>query len=412
MDKCVGYIHDMNSEKKNATRTMYIYSLGLYFFLLPLNAINIGTIGSVLKIIALLPILFGILSVRTIRIGNLIKSYFFYLFISALSLVWTISFSETFSRCVSYFQFFALMLIAGCINYRAREIAFLKRSLAAASLASAVVILIFGEFIQGRLWLTGVLKEDPNYFCMYLVFGIIYNLQRLMIKDKLYKKIVSILLLFGYMAIIVLTGSRGGLIAILVAIIAYVVFNNGKFISAKKIVIFSLVALSIVLAINMLSSRLIRERFTLDSVLSTGGTGRFEIWEQGIKLFTGGSLFNQLFGYGAATVKSAFINNGFPIASVMHNLFLENLVEIGIVGFIIYLVMIIAFFKKSYNNSDRFSFAVIFGMIALSISTSIYTFKPYINIMIMIICEGRLIIQHQQKEQIDYNGGLAQNEAD
>ena len=383
-------------ERAMTLRTLFIYSLGLYFALLPLNAINIGVLGSALKIFAILPILFGAFLLGTKKINKLVKYYFIYSVFSLISIVWSIDDTMTISRCISYFQLFALMLVAGCVNYQNNEILFLKKCLTFSSIASGLLILVFGKFIEGRLWLTGILKEDPNYFCLYLVFGIIYNLQEIMSKKKTRFKLINGLLLLWLIAIIVFTGSRGGLIATIIAVLSYVFFYNKKVASAKKILILILIILFVYFVLTSISSNMLRGRFTIDSIISSGGTGRFEIWAQGLDLFKSSPLINQMLGYGSATIQTAFFTKGYPITSVMHNMFLETLVELGVVGFAIYVAMVFAFLKVSFKNVDKFSFAVLIGMVALSMSTSIYTFKPYINIMIMIICEGNMIIKKRE----------------
>ena len=69
----------------------------------------------------------------------------------------------------------------------------------------------------------------------------------------------------------------------------------------------------------------------------------------------------------------------------MHNIFLETLVELGVFGLIFYCLAIGTFVKRSLKLNDKFCFAVLICMIVMSLSTSLYTFKPYFNIMLFVI---------------------------
>ena len=66
-------------------------------------------------------------------------------------------------------------------------------------------------------------------------------------------------------------------------------------------------------------------------------------------------------------------------------MFIESLLELGVVGLIIYAVAIFSFIKAAWKQKNKFAFAVVMCMFVLSLSTSIYTFKPYFNIMLYII---------------------------
>lgn len=75
----------------------------------------------------------------------------------------------------------------------------------------------------------------------------------------------------------------------------------------------------------------------------------------------------------------------------MHNMFLETLVELGAMGLVFYCFAIGKFVKRASEFRDKFSFAVIVCMVVMSLSTSIYTFKPYFNIMLFIVMSCYLI---------------------
>ena len=141
-----------------------------------------------------------------------------------------------------------------------------------------------------------------------------------------------------------------------------------------------------------LSPATLKNRFTVESVIFSNGTGRFDLWQQGIDFFADSSFIRKLLGQGTNTITKILLveEHGSLHGYVMHNIFLETLVELGIIGFLIYLLMIGSFAVKAFKQKDKFAFAVIMGMIFLSFSTSLHTFKPYFNIMLYIVIFGNV----------------------
>ena len=71
-------------------------------------------------------------------------------------------------------------------------------------------------------------------------------------------------------------------------------------------------------------------------------------------------------------------------------MFLETLAELGLGGLCLYSLAIFLFAKAAYRKRDGFSLPVMFCMIVMSLSTSIYTFKPYFHIMLFIVMSQNL----------------------
>lgn len=363
----------------------YIFFLCLYLLCLPLGAINIGAFGSALKILSVFPFLVAILGMKHIRITLPLVRYFLYALMVAFSIIISTSPSDSIAKAISIAEFFLLMATTCCFSFTDKDISIIKRTLIWSSRISAIIVLIWGTYKAGRLWLTGgIINEDPNYFCMYLSFGVIAAVQGLMSKLPWSKKIICLVELSVYVVIVLLTGSRGGLLALLFGIFAFILFSGKKF-SAKKIVMIAVIGLILYIGIESLSD-ILQDRFTVESVLESGGSHRIDIWLQGLDLFANAPMFRKIFGYGIATTIYNFESGGYAIANVMHNMFLESLVEIGILGLILYFTMVFSFLRRAYKNHDKFSFGVMICMIVMSLSTSISAFKPYLNIMIFILC--------------------------
>ncbi len=372
---------------KTATyKQVYLYLIIVYLVALPLNAIQIGSFGSAVKILAVLPICMAFLSRNNIRVTKSLKWQFIFTLFMFLSIIWSSEPFISLSRSISYILLFVLLLSASMFEFNVNELKKVKSSLVWASRITAVLLLVLGDVVGGRLWLKGIITEDPNYICAYFAFGTIFALNKIISEKKIFAQTCGAIELFLYVCIVFLTGSRGGLISILSAIGIYVITfsRSGKKYIVAKIITFAFVFVIINVILDNLPQEL-RIRFSFDNVSDSGGSGRTDLWKNAIDMFLNANIFTKIFGYGAGTVRYNMDLLGYPNANVVHNIFLEMLVELGIVGLIIYSVAIFLFAKKAFQNEDKFAFSVIVCMIVLSLSTSIYAFKPYFNIMLYIV---------------------------
>lgn len=364
----------------------YLFFLIIYLVALPLNAVNIGAFGSALKILAVLPILVALLSGNKMQLQKPLKWQFYFTLFAIMSIAWSTSYTLSISRCITYVLLFVLLLSASFFCFDEKELNKVKLALVWSSRITAVLLLIFGDVIQGRLWLKGIITEDPNYICAYFAFGTVFALNRIMSDKRAILKLCGAVEMCLYVFVVFLTGSRGGLLAILSAIGVYIILfskGNKKYVAAK-IICFVFVFAAINVILDNLPEEL-RVRFSFDNVFDSGGSGRTELWANAIDMFKNANIFTKFFGFGTSTVRYNMLQLGYARTNVVHNIFLETLVELGIVGLIIYSVAIFLFAKKAFQNEDKFAFSVIVCMIVLSLSTSIYAFKPYFNIMLYIV---------------------------
>ena len=375
------------TKKGFAYKDLYIFSLIIYILCLPLGAINIGSFGSALRIVAILPIGIAFLFGGSIRFSRPLVMQSVFTFLALASILWSVASDLSMTRVLSYVLLLALIASGAMFKYDADDIRKVKYALAWSSRLTAVVVFAFAEYIQGRLMLTGVIQEDPNYLCAYFAFGVIYALGALTDKNyTLPKKILAVVELLVYLYLVLATGSRGGLIAIMSGAAVFLIFfkPDKKSYGIKRIIFISLLFVAIFIMLDYLP-QILQIRFTFDDVMENGASHRIDLWTQALDLFNSGNLFRRIFGYGTSTIIWCFQNYGYFIHNVAHNMFLETLAELGIVGFAIYSTTIASFVKHSFKERDKFSFGVMICMFMLSMSLSICVFKPYFNIMLLII---------------------------
>ena len=375
------------TQKGFTYKGLYIFSLIIYILCLPLGAINIGSFGSALRVVAILPIAIAFLFGGSIRFSRPLIMQAVFTFLALASILWSVASDLSMSRVLSYVLLLALIASGAMFKYDADDIKKVKYALAWSSRLTAIVMFAFAEYINGRFTLTGVIKEDPNQLCAYFAFGVVYALGALTYKNyTLPKKIFAVVELLVYLYLVLATGSRGGLIAIMSGAAVFLMFfkPEKKSYGIKRIIFITLLFVALFVMLDYLP-QILQIRFTLDDVVESGASNRIDIWRQTLDLFANSNLFRQAFGYGTATIISCFQNFGYSSHHVSHNIFLETLVEIGIIGFAVYTIAIASFVKHAFRERDKFAFAVIVCMFVMSLSLSLYTFKPYFNIMLFII---------------------------
>ncbi len=373
-------------KRRISYKRFYITLLILYIVCLPLNAIKLGEWGAALKILAILPVCIALFGGDRIRLNAPVLMQMLFTVFAAFSLAWTVYMDSSSERVTSYVLLLALLVSGAAFSYTEEDIQKVKRALIWSSRLTAVVMLFFAVYVDGRFQLTGTIEEDPNYLCAYLSFGVVYAIEVLTGKDTVKRKLISGLELILYFYLTLVSGSRGGLLAIAGGAGAFLVaYRGGDVKGILKRTALTVLALGVIfLLINLLPEEL-SERFTVENVAESGGSGRTTLWEQAVDLFANSDGIRQLFGYGTATIIQCFKMYGYNRVQVVHNIFLETLVELGVVGLIIYSAAIFAFIKASYKFADKYAFSVMFSMFVMSLSTSLYTFKPYFNIMLFII---------------------------
>lgn len=380
-------------EKNTKKVNLFVRLLGVYFVFLILGAVNVGSIGSGLKVLGFLPVILWMIEKRKMRKNGLVAVAILYTGWAVLSVLWSVDFNASVSRCISLLSFCLLLTAAGSYSFNSREILWLRKTLVWSSRITVITTLLTAQYYEGRLYLHGVVNEDPNYLCSYFLFGTtdcVINL----FSEKKEGRISRIIELGIYLYTILATGSRGGSIAVACAVVTttgimlYRQQLTSKALLGRGAVVVALAA-GFIIATNYVSTD-IMDRFSINAVLASGGTGRFVIWQDTINTYIKAGIGRELGGFGAATSLAVSRIAHYRRINVTHNVLLENLIELGVVGLFLYIAYVLKFTRYAMKKKDVFSFSIMIGFIAMSISTSIETFKPYWNIMVFICCVSRM----------------------
>jgi O-antigen ligase len=138
-----------------------------------------------------------------------------------------------------------------------------------------------------------------------------------------------------------LTGSRGGMLACMVALLV-VPLTLTKLSPGRVAAGIAMLGLAGTLAVVYVPQKIVARLATTGSEvegLSFGG--RFKLWKAGLNAFTQ----QPFLGYGTATFKQTITPQLGSLAQVAHDSFISVLVEEGLLGFVLYMAMLLAAFR-------------------------------------------------------------------
>jgi O-antigen ligase len=138
-----------------------------------------------------------------------------------------------------------------------------------------------------------------------------------------------------------LTGSRGGMLASIVGLLI-VPLTMTRMSPGRLVTAIAILCLSGGLAVVYVPQKLVARFATTSSEVEGGRIGgRFKLWRAGSRAFA----LRPVVGYGVSGFKTAVSPFLGSQAQVAHNSFVSLLVEEGLVGFLLYLTMLIAVFR-------------------------------------------------------------------
>ncbi len=206
---------------------------------------------------------------------------------------------------------------------------------------------------------------NPNFLAAYLVSTIPPMFILFFMTRENLKKIIILAVLFVSIVVLFFTKSRGGMLSFIVtmvfiAVYSYIdsrkteneLFSKNKiwFIMAGILIILSFLHPKVQTAFAMVWDRT-RSLFTIKGWALTP---RMYIWKSALAMFrdrvllgSGLDTFQVMFPYYRLPIYWQLEWNGTPEKT--HNIFLQVLATQGAVGFGVFMLLIVSFFKKSFN---------------------------------------------------------------
>lgn len=308
---------------------------------------------------------------------------------------------------ISYMQVFFYYLTFGFIPFLILRHLFLdidalnkmrKWFFISALIFSALATIIYAQFIGqvGRLT-SGVSENDlisPLIlsYCSALVLGVSMNVwltSKLTNRGKAYIILINLLSLTPFF----LGASRGSIIAISLPLL-FIVITNKRLVTNLKVLVSSVFAFILLVVVAEYFGSNIFSRFTsiFTDVSTNSSSGeRVLIWKQSFSQFLNNPIFGdrmELVGY-----------NIYP-----HNLFVEVLQNLGIIGFLPFLCLVIIGLKECFllfRNYRSYSWVGVFFLQALSqnlFSGTIYN-ASWFWFSLALVISVRLSLKKQKQHK-------------
>ena len=226
-----------------------------------------------------------------------------------------------------------------------------------------------------------------------------------MLKVKSHKRINIIAIIF-FSVFIILSLSRSYILIYLVSVLCWLYFSKGFVVKFKRLfygLSFGAVILFFATKINIgaLEARFVGETLSRIEKAQTNAVsaGRDYIWEVGLELF----LQKPILGYGIGQFGPQFKQlEGIKKGS--HNQYIKYLVELGLVGFFIFIFLLIALFIFAiyYKHNKGVAMALFFSILLISASHGFYREKGYWFLLGLLFSANHLKIIFQKYTQKNF----------
>lgn len=359
--------------------------IAVYLFCAPLDFLQIIPGVSLSRFLIFLPLAGCIFYMNKAKVifDKFFLAIGLYLLMVTFTLTYSINYSSTIQRVITVILNITVIFILSLLPYNKRELTVIKKAIAYSGWFTVALMLLYSNtsIMGGRL--TVIVHgnyQDPNYLCGFLIYSVVYYWE----KYLKHKKFFSLVVVGVFLTFVLLTGSRGGLIAVGGALLFYLAawIKNTKFKFSSIIKVILLIGF-IVLLFNFAVSNLLPEsissRLNINFTLNDRGANRFDIWEKVLNNYQSSPSMNKLFGWGAGTIRNFLYND------VGHNIWIESSMEIGLVGVAILLFLYMSYFIKSCKMHEFVVAASFFGYLIMTMSLSLYSYKPIWNILLIIM---------------------------
>lgn len=385
-------MNQLGSVEKGAIHHLSTYGLALFLFLTPFEYPLADLMAvSPLRLVGLFAMGLAVVDIwrqRIVKLDYRVIYVVLWLLYGLVSYVWALDRTRFQSYYSIYFNNSLMFLLFSMISYTKYEAELLKKAMifgVGALLLYMTVIpdaVVYSSY-QHRLTLkAGADTLDQNYLAalMLVSFGVVFH--KLCNEEQKKKYRIWAILFSGAIAYyIFLTGSRSGLIA-LVLIVMLSINTSWKTRLYVGIPVVLLILIVIPFAARFLPENLL-ERFSLSALTgkeAESGT-RLLIWARALKSIKG---FKWVFGLGVGASQTA-VGNVLEAGKDMaiHNHHLAMLAEVGVMGFLFINIpifgMCVELWKKDKGCAVAFS-----GILLMAIFLDVVTAKFFWSAMILM----------------------------
>lgn len=301
-----------------------------------------------------------------------------------LSVIWSSARSVTISSFISIVSYFALMIIVGSKDWNEKEKSLFRISMIIASIYCTNILLKSVRTMRRATIINEVgVEADQNILAANIGLGIIFAVYYFFKTKNKYLRIVMIICGVMILGGIISTGSRGALIAVVSAMLYFLMSSriiNKK--NIKKILFITIVfiaTLYIFLFTGILGNNSVIGRYTGATETTSG---RSIIWTRYLQLLIH-RPHGIILGYGYNAQGRAygryFGTRWYPST---HNDYIFLITSVGFIGLYFIFCLIQLVWNKSQYNRDILGRAVVVLMLVASLSVNIFMRYGWWNAML------------------------------
>lgn len=384
----------MNSREikfKIDIKSIAVLLLAVYFMLAPLEDIltsNIGTLGKYIIIptmgILLIPTCITKRAMFTNYSWDISKFIICLIIISWLSVIWASDSSIAISRNSAYTTLPLVFIVLSLNEYTEEEYRIIKNAALIGGLITIIYIIItqgMTNVVTGRMTLKEQGNDPNNLAALFLLpTGLAFENA---INEIQWKKVFYIFI-FGLLSMVtLLTGSRGGLLSLIVIILAYVIIMGYIKSPIRWVVALLIIGIVTYFVLKSLPEAIYLRLFSKESYQSaiTGSGQRLAIWKHVIY-----DVIPSMkpWGAGSGCAFSA-MEQFYGYKKGIHNTYLCMLLEYGIFGIPMFLIFLCRMLKRLYSSKKTMETALLLGIMCTIFFLDSYAKKFFWNILYLSI---------------------------
>ncbi len=372
--------YSIPADKKHGDRHFYTYILMLYFLLAPFEDVLSFSGGTLGKWLAALIVVTGLYETKgriklQFREGNLCLLYL--MLLSLLSCLWAIYPEVAFARNAAYLSLPAFCLFISTLSFSEKEYENVARAAVLGGVFVAVYILNNGYASNsGRVRLDE--GNDPNNLAALLQLPLAMAFRQTMQRQTRIRLFYSISLLL-IVFVLLLTGSRGGMVSAIVFFLAFFLFSKAYKKAGVLLGVLLIAFLIWQIVLPALPEKISARLFETDYNREIISGSRVRIWRAVVY-----GLIPQMpaYGVGAGCAPYALMQWYFR-GKAVHNTYLCMICEYGLLGIGPFLWFLLTKMKKQIKLRNCSEAALLLSIYVTIFFLDAYAKKFFWNVVIL-----------------------------
>ena len=354
-----------------STDGLFKFLIGLYVILLPISTGLAGIIGniSLLNYVAVGIIIVGVLKARSIPV-SIVPTTLYFLY-TIISIIWSGNIEFNWYIATNIVNF-VLFIVLNTYKWKEEDINQLYKCIFFSQLIVFFAVLAnVPNMSNYRLTITIVSTIGISDFACGLCLIIALWMTIASTTKNTWMRVLSYVSIGFDFAVILMAGSRGAVAMFIAMTVVWILMGS----SSRRIKILTIVVILVAIVffqyyfMDFLPSY-IRNRLTIDAVMQSHGSGRYNIWSLAWNTFLDSNIGRMIFGYGFNSFLGAvsYGQHGGYQDLLAHNVIIQTMIEGGVVGLLFLFWMLISQFKSAWRRNDSLMKIALVGLLVAALS--------------------------------------------